>query len=107
MKSCVLEGHDPGDGIGAIRRLEMEDVDLIREQLLALSDTDHDITFSIIEAQLPIWNYRSTLSLPLLQMEIVQPSSGKGSLKLRRNMPSQWLLEDWFVREGDGRLRRS
>lgn len=63
VKSCVLEGHDPGDGIGAIRRLEMEDVDLIREQLLALSDTDHDITFSIIEAQLPIWNYRSTLSL--------------------------------------------
>ena len=63
VKSCQVEGDDPGDRVGAIRRLEMGDVGLIREQLLALSDTDHAVTFSIIESALPIWNYRSTIRL--------------------------------------------
>lgn len=63
VKSCQIEGDDPGDRVGAIRRLEMEDVGMIREQLLALSDTDHAVTFSIIESALPIRNYRSTLRL--------------------------------------------
>ena len=63
VKSCRIEGDDPGDRVGAIRRLEMGDVGLIREQLLALSDTDHAVTFSIIESALPIWNYRSTIQL--------------------------------------------
>ncbi len=63
VKSCQIEGDDPGDRVGAIRRLEMGDVGLIREQLLALSDTDHAVTFSIIESALPIWNYRSTIQL--------------------------------------------
>lgn len=63
VKSCYIEGDDPGDRVGAIRCLEMGDVGLIREQLLALSDTDHAVTFSIIESALPIWNYRSTLML--------------------------------------------
>ncbi|MGD7070488.1 SRPBCC family protein [Acetobacter sp. AAB5] len=63
VKSCQIEGDDPGDRVGAIRRLEMNDVGLIREQLLALSDTDYAVTFSIIESALPIWNYRSTISL--------------------------------------------
>lgn len=63
VKSCLLEGADSGDRVGAIRRLEMGDVGMIREQLLALSDVDHAVTFSIIESALPIWNYRSTISL--------------------------------------------
>ncbi|QHC36393.1 SRPBCC family protein [Komagataeibacter xylinus] len=63
VKSCQIEGGDPGDRVGAIRRLEMGDVGLIREQLLALSDTDHAVTFSIIESALPIWNYQSTIML--------------------------------------------
>ncbi|AOW49612.1 SRPBCC family protein [Acetobacter ascendens] len=63
VKSCQIEGDDPGDRVGAIRRLEMDDVGLIREQLLALSDTDYAVTFSIIESALPIWNYRSTIRL--------------------------------------------
>ncbi|GAA4495858.1 SRPBCC family protein [Gluconacetobacter tumulicola] len=63
VKSCVIEADDPGDRVGAIRRLEMGDVGIIREQLLALSDVDHMVTFSIIESALPIRNYRSTISL--------------------------------------------
>lgn len=63
VKSCVIEGDEPGDHVGAIRRLEMGDVGMIREQLLALSDVDHAVTFSIIESGLPIGNYRSTISL--------------------------------------------
>ncbi|NHN84318.1 SRPBCC family protein [Acetobacter musti] len=63
VKSCRIEGDDPGDRVGAIRRLEMGDVGLIREQLLALSDMDHAVTFSIIESALPIRNYRSTIRL--------------------------------------------
>ncbi|WP_291364315.1 SRPBCC family protein [Acetobacter sp. UBA5411] len=63
VKSCVIEGDDSGDRVGAIRRVEMGDVGVIREQLLALSDVDHAVTFSIIESALPIRNYRSTISL--------------------------------------------
>lgn len=63
VKSCVIEGDEAGDRVGAIRRLEMGDVGMIREQLLALSDVDHAVTFSIIESGLPIGNYRSTISL--------------------------------------------
>jgi hypothetical protein len=63
VKSCVIEGAEPGDRIGAIRRIEMGDVGIIREQLLALSDVDHEVTFSIVESALPIWNYRSTIRL--------------------------------------------
>ncbi|NHO34291.1 SRPBCC family protein [Acetobacter fallax] len=63
VKSCVIEGDEPGDRVGAIRRVEMGDVGLIREQLLALSDVDHAVTFSIVESALPIRNYRSTISL--------------------------------------------
>lgn len=63
VKSCVIEGDDPGDRVGAIRRVEMGDAGVIREQLLALSDVDHAVTFSIIESALSIRNYRSTISL--------------------------------------------
>ncbi|WP_172491920.1 SRPBCC family protein [Gluconobacter oxydans] len=63
VKSCVIEGDEPGDRVGAVRRLEMGDVGVIREQLVALSDMDHAVTFSIIESALPIGNYRSTISL--------------------------------------------
>ncbi len=63
VKSCEIEGNEPGDRVGAIRCVEMEDVGLIREQLLALSDVDHAVTFSIVESALPIRNYRSTISL--------------------------------------------
>ncbi|WP_215751822.1 SRPBCC family protein [Gluconobacter sp. P5E10] len=63
VKSCVIEGDESGDRVGAIRRVEMGDVGLLREQLLALSDVDHAVTFSIVESALPIRNYRSTISL--------------------------------------------
>ncbi|MFT8990409.1 MAG: SRPBCC family protein [Gluconobacter albidus] len=63
VKSCELEGEEHGDRVGTIRRVEMGDVGLIREQLLALSDVDHAVTFSIVESALPIRNYRSTINL--------------------------------------------
>ncbi|MDT8872205.1 SRPBCC family protein [Komagataeibacter rhaeticus] len=63
VKSCRIEGDDPGDRVGAIRCLEMDDAGLIREQLLALSDTDYTVAFSIIESRLPIRNYRSAIRL--------------------------------------------
>jgi carbon monoxide dehydrogenase subunit G len=63
VKTCVIEGDDAGDRVGAIRRLEMGDVGMIREQLLALSDVDHTVMFSIIESALPISNYRSAIIL--------------------------------------------
>lgn len=63
VKSCVIESDDPGDRVGAIRRVEMGGVGVIREQLLALSDVDYAVTFSIIESTLPIRNYRSTIAL--------------------------------------------
>lgn len=63
LKNCLIEEKETGERAGAIRRLDMADAGLIREQRLALSDTNYAATFSIIESALPISNYRSTLSL--------------------------------------------
>ena len=48
---------------GATRRLTFADGGRTQEQLLALSDIDTTVTFAIIESELPIENYVSTIRL--------------------------------------------
>jgi NADPH2:quinone reductase len=58
-----IEGGDPSDQVGCIRRFSLRDGHLIREQLLGLSDPDHTSTYCILDATLPMRRYVATLQL--------------------------------------------
>jgi NADPH:quinone reductase len=58
-----IEGGEPGDQVGCVRRFTLRDGHLVREQLLALSDRDHMSTYCILEATLPLHRYVATVSL--------------------------------------------
>ncbi len=59
-QSRIEEGGAP-DRIGSVRRLELADGAVLREKLLALSDWERSVTYSILESQLPIRDYKSTI----------------------------------------------
>src|SRR5262245_15790548 len=58
-----IEGGEPADQVGCVRRFTLRDGHRIREQLLALSDRDHLSTYCILEATLPIRRYVATVTL--------------------------------------------
>ena len=58
-----IEGGEPSDQIGCVRRFTLRDGNHIREQLLALSDRDHVSTYCILDASVPLRRYVATLQL--------------------------------------------
>src|SRR6266853_1448467 len=58
-----IEGGEPSDQIGCVRRFTLRDGGRIREQLLALSDRDHVSTYCILDASVPLRRYVATLQL--------------------------------------------
>ena len=60
IASADMEGGDPCDRIGAIRKLVLPDGGVIRETLLTLDDRRNCFTYDIIESPLPIWYYVAT-----------------------------------------------
>ncbi len=58
-----IEGGEPSDQIGCVRRFTLRDGNRIREQLLALSDRDHISTYCILDASVPLRRYVATLQL--------------------------------------------
>src|SRR5260370_20516550 len=58
-----IEGGEPSDQIGCVRRFTLRDGHHIREQLLALSDRDHVSTYCILDASVPLRRYVATLQL--------------------------------------------
>ncbi len=58
-----IEGGDPSDQVGCVRRFSLRDGNLIREQLLALSDEEHLSTYCILDATLPMRRYVATAQL--------------------------------------------
>jgi NADPH:quinone reductase-like Zn-dependent oxidoreductase len=58
-----IEGGDPSDQVGCVRRFTLRDGNLIREQLLTLSDQEHVSTYCILDATLPMRRYVATLQL--------------------------------------------
>lgn len=63
VSASVLDDGAAPDKVGATRRLTFQDGSRMRERLLALSDADAAVTFAIIESELPIANYVSTIRL--------------------------------------------
>jgi NADPH:quinone reductase-like Zn-dependent oxidoreductase len=58
-----IEGGDPPDQVGCVRRFTLRDGNLIREQLLTLSDPEHVSTYCILDATLPMRRYVATVQL--------------------------------------------
>ena len=58
-----IENGEPADQVGCIRNFTLKDGNQIREQLLALSDSQHISTYCILDATLPMRNYVATVQL--------------------------------------------
>jgi hypothetical protein len=63
FRDSTIEDGRAGDAVGAVRHFFLKDGGLLRERLLSLSDHDHAVTYTILEAPLPMRNYVSTLRL--------------------------------------------
>ncbi len=58
-----IEGGRAGDEVGAVRRFALQDGALLREQLLALSDSEPGYSYCILDAPLPLIDYVAHLRL--------------------------------------------
>jgi hypothetical protein len=59
-----IEDDRPVDAVGCVRNFQLaEGGATIREQLLALSDVEHFVTYSILESPMPVSNYVATIRL--------------------------------------------
>jgi len=58
-----IEMGAPADQIGCVRNFSLKDGARLRERLLALSDYDFSMTYSILESPMGVEDYVATLSL--------------------------------------------
>jgi NADPH2:quinone reductase len=58
-----IEADERSDQVGCIRNFTLTDGNRLREQLLTLSDTEHKITYCIVEATVALQRYASTVTL--------------------------------------------
>jgi polyketide cyclase/dehydrase/lipid transport protein len=63
IKDSYIEHQLPSDKVGCIRNFTLKAGGRIREQLLALSDFDYSVTYSILESPMGVENYVATLKL--------------------------------------------
>ena len=53
-----IEAGEPADTVGAVRSFRLADGSMLREQLIALSDRDRELTYCLLEAPLPAHRLR-------------------------------------------------
>lgn len=58
-----IEQNMPPDQVGCVRNFSLRNGSRIRERLLALSDYDLSVTYTILESDMGVENYVATLSL--------------------------------------------
>jgi NADPH:quinone reductase len=63
IANSEIEGGEPADQVGCVRNFTLKDGNHIREQLLALSDSDYVSTYCILDASLPMRRYVATARL--------------------------------------------
>lgn len=59
----TIERGEPHDRIGCVRSYRRRDGLALREQLLALDDTAHSMTYRLLAPPIPVKNYVATLRL--------------------------------------------
>ena len=63
IRDSRIEDALPADKVGCIRHFHLQNGDMIREQLLGLSDYDLYCTYSILESPMPLTDYVATMRL--------------------------------------------
>src|SRR5882672_3996764 len=63
VAESAIENDEPSDQVGCVRSFTLKDGNHIREQLLALSDSDYVSTYCILDATLPMSRYVATVQL--------------------------------------------
>ena len=58
-----IEDFLKADQIGAIRNFKLTSGETVREQLLTLSDRNHEFRYTIVDADIPLQNYTAEVSL--------------------------------------------
>ena len=58
-----IEDGLPADRVGCVRAFTLRNRERFREQLLALSDYEYSVTYSILESPFPLTDYVATLRL--------------------------------------------
>jgi len=63
-----IEGGEPADKVGCVRAIHLKDGGVIRERLIALSDHQHVLTYTILESPLGVHDYVATMhALPVTE----------------------------------------
>ncbi|MEY8099451.1 SRPBCC family protein [Falsihalocynthiibacter sp. S25ZX9] len=63
IRDSRIEDALPADKIGAIRNFHLQSGDMIREQLVGMSDYDLFYSYAMLEGPMPLWDYMATLRL--------------------------------------------
>jgi NADPH:quinone reductase-like Zn-dependent oxidoreductase len=61
--ASAIEGSDPADAVGSVRRLRLSDGSELREQLLSLSDKSLSLIYCLLDAPLPLNGYVASIRL--------------------------------------------
>ena len=57
VRESRIEGRASADRIGAVRRFKLRDGAELREQLLALSDSEKSFSYCLLDTPIPLLNY--------------------------------------------------
>ncbi|HUL10155.1 MAG TPA: SRPBCC family protein, partial [Candidatus Acidoferrum sp.] len=63
VATSEIEGGQPPDQPGCVRRFRLRDGAELREQLIALSDRDFSLTYCILDSPIPLLDYVATVRL--------------------------------------------
>ena len=63
VSRSTLEAFKQTDQVGAVRNFRLTGGEQVREQLLSLSDRDHTLRYTIVDADVPLRNYVAEITL--------------------------------------------
>jgi len=63
VERSEIEMDEPSAKVGCVRKFVLRDGSVLREQLLSLSDRDHNFRYFLVEAPLPLRNYVAEIRL--------------------------------------------
>lgn len=84
IRQSRIETGAPSDQIGCVRNFSLQDGSRLREQLLALSDSEHSFSYRILEADVPLQDYSAGLSL----LRVTDGEATFGRWRAKFNAPS-------------------
>ncbi|GAN76801.1 SRPBCC family protein [Acidisphaera rubrifaciens] len=70
VDASAIEDGDAADVVGAVRAFRLAGGGHLREQLIALSDRERSLTYCLLEAPVPLYDYVATMQvLPVTASE--------------------------------------